>query len=149
QHFLTTLLFSSAHLPFLRTQKAAILHWEKAMGASEVPTLYLHQKVMDGVCEAVGNPSQKVSSSSGNVFYMNNIAKVIAKDYANPLTCFAMQDFPEDNGRGMSQVFHGRKMLLDLPSPPAVHVDGKIYFVNEILQDVMGDYFIPEHFFKA
>lgn len=28
-----------------------------------------------------------------------------------------MQDYPEDGGAGMSQVFHGKKILLELPSP--------------------------------
>jgi len=60
-----------------------------------------------------------------------------------------MQDYPEDGGEGMSQVFNGQKMLLDVPSPPAVRVDGTIYFTNELLQECSGDYFIPERFFLA
>lgn len=60
-----------------------------------------------------------------------------------------MQDYPEDKGGGMSQVFHGEKMLLELPSPPAARVDGKIYFVNELLQECSGAYFVPERFFNA
>lgn len=58
-----------------------------------------------------------------------------------------MQDYPEDGGDGMSQVFNGTKMLLDLPSPPAVRVNGTIYFVNELLQESSKAYFIPERFF--
>lgn len=58
-------------------------------------------------------------------------------------------DYPEDGGDGMSQVFHGEKMLLELPSPPAARVDGKIYFVNELLQEHSGAYFVPERFFNA
>jgi hypothetical protein len=60
-----------------------------------------------------------------------------------------MQDYPEDGGKGMLQVFNGEKMLFELPSPPAAKVDGEIYFVNELLQDASGDYFIPERFFLA
>ena len=71
------------------------------------------------------------------------------EDYANPLTHFAMQDYPEDGGRGMSQVFNGEKMLFELPSPPAAKVNGEVYFVNELLRDSSGDYFIPEQFFIA
>jgi hypothetical protein len=40
-------------------------------------------------------------------------------------------------------------MLFELPLPPAAKVDGEIYFVNELLQDTLGDYFIPECFFLA
>jgi hypothetical protein len=60
-----------------------------------------------------------------------------------------MCDYPDDGGEGMSQVFNGQKMLLDLPSPPAARVDGTIYFTDELLQDTSGDYFIPETFFYA
>ncbi|KAG2096508.1 uncharacterized protein F5147DRAFT_778300 [Suillus discolor] len=40
-----------------------------------------------------------------------------------------------------------RKCCLNCPLPPAAKVDREIYFVNELLQDASGDYFIPEHFF--
>lgn len=49
----------------------------------------------------------------------------------------------------MSQVFNGQKMLLELLSPPAARVDGKIYFVNELLQECSGGFFVPERFFTA
>jgi hypothetical protein len=58
-----------------------------------------------------------------------------------------MQDYPEDSGKGMLQVFNGMKMLLDTPSPPAVRVHGAIYFTDELLQDSTGGYFIPQRFF--
>jgi len=58
-----------------------------------------------------------------------------------------MQDYPQDGGSGMSQVFNGQKMLSEFQSPPAVRVDGKIFFINELLQEDSGNYFIPEHFF--
>lgn len=60
-----------------------------------------------------------------------------------------MQDFPEDRGEGMSQVFHGEKLLHELPSPPAIRVNGTIYFVDELLQESSAGYFIPERFFLA
>lgn len=60
-----------------------------------------------------------------------------------------MQDYPEDGGKGMSQVFNGRKMLLDLPSPPAVQVNRTVYFTDELLQESSGGYFIPNRFFLA
>ena len=51
----------------------------------------------------------------------------------------------------MSQVHHGSKMLEDLPdglAPPCVHVDHAVYFVDELLQQSMGRYFISKKFFK-
>ncbi|KAF8840947.1 hypothetical protein BDN67DRAFT_1048545, partial [Paxillus ammoniavirescens] len=169
-HFLTTLLFNSPRLPFSDPQKKAILDWAKELGARDVPSLYALKQRQEQVKKIVGDPTEKIISPFGNVFYINDVAKAIAKasdqrltqsvyksnkctfwtqDYANPLTRFAMQDFPEDGGNGMSQVFHGEKMLHELPSPPAVRVDGNIYYVDELLQDSSGGYFIPERFFLA
>ncbi|KAG2086478.1 hypothetical protein BD769DRAFT_1320705, partial [Suillus cothurnatus] len=146
-HFITALLFSSPRLPFSEAQKKAILSWAKELGALDVPSLYALNRFQETVKTLVGNSTEKVTARSGNIFYLNDVGQAVAKDYANPLTRFAMQDYPEDGGRGMSQVFNGEKMLFKLPSPPAVKVDGEIYFVNELLQDSSGDYFIPEHFF--
>ncbi|KAF8837375.1 hypothetical protein BDN67DRAFT_884852, partial [Paxillus ammoniavirescens] len=162
--FLTALLFNSPRLPFSDPQKKAILDWAKELGARcrelgfppllsnlhrDVPSLYALKQCHEQVKKIVGDPTEKIVSPFGNVFYINDVAKAIAKDYANPLTRFAMQDFPEDSGSGMSQIFHGEKMLHELPSPPAVRVDGNIYYVDELLQDSSGGYFIPERFFLA
>ncbi|KAJ3002667.1 hypothetical protein NUW54_g5724 [Trametes sanguinea] len=150
--FLTHALFSSASLRFSEPQKRAIREWGKAMGASDLPSLYGLKKVSDHVGELVGNPTTKVVSASGNIFYMNEVHSAIAKDYGNPLTRLAMSDYPRDGGNGMSQVQNGAKMLLELPSEissPAVRVGGHIFFVNELLQCQDGSFFIPERFFYA
>ena len=43
-------------------------------------------------------------------------------------------------------------MLEDLPddlAPPCVCIDHSVYFVNELLRQSMGQYFIPKKFFQA
>jgi hypothetical protein len=73
-----------------------------------------------------------------------------SQDFSNPITRFCMNDYPEDGGDGMTQVFNGEKMLIDLPpemASPTVRVNGRIFFVNELLQRSSGAYFIPERFF--
>ncbi|KAG1832128.1 hypothetical protein EV424DRAFT_1313330, partial [Suillus variegatus] len=145
--FTTSLLFSSPRLPFSDAQKKAVLNWAKQLGAKNVPSLDGTKKCQLFIEDLVGRPTEKVTAQSGNIFYINDIANAIAKDYANPLTRFAMQDYPEDCGKGMLQVFNSTKMLLDLPSPPTARVDGIVYFVNELLQESSGAYFIPEQFF--
>lgn len=72
-----------------------------------------------------------------------------AQDYANPITQFAIWDYPIDGNGGTSQVFHGSKMH-DIASAlvvPTVCVNDRIFFVNELLQNQDGTYFIPERFF--
>jgi hypothetical protein len=168
--YITDLLFSSPRLRFSDAQKRAVITWAKALGAPNVPTLYGLKKCHKRICDQVGNPTEKVKANSGNIFYLNSIAKAIAKvrlstltstltasskilgqDYANPLTRMCMQDYPEDGQGSMSQAHHGKKML-DLPeglAVPSVRVNKKIYFTGELLQQSSRSYFIPQQFFQA
>ncbi|KAF8430572.1 hypothetical protein L210DRAFT_1019310 [Boletus edulis BED1] len=150
--FLTHLLFSSPRLRFSQAQKNAILQWAKEIGAPEVPSLYAVNKTQERLMELLGSPTEKVTTPSGCVFYLNGVSKAIAMDFANPLTRFAMREYPEDGQGHMSQVHHGTKMLEDLPedlAPPCARVDHSIYFVNELLRQSTGQYFIPKRFFQA
>ncbi|KAF8438190.1 hypothetical protein L210DRAFT_3679452 [Boletus edulis BED1] len=150
--FLTHVLFSSPRLRFSQAQKAAVLTWAKDLGAPEVPSMYAIKKTQERFMKLLGTPTEKVTAASGTVFYLNAISKAIAMDFANPLTRFAMQEYPEDGQGRMSQVHHGSKMLDDLPdglAPPCVRVDRAVYFVNELLQQSTGQYFIPKKFFQA
>ena len=119
----------------------------------------------------LGDPTTCVASHLGNVFYINDVGSAIAKvhicicicicisfsdsllqDFSSPIFRFVMQEYPEDAGRSMSQVFHGEKILYDMLSdirPPAVKVNECIYFLDEVLQCLDGQYFIPEHFFYS
>ncbi|KAG1756925.1 hypothetical protein EDD22DRAFT_957306 [Suillus occidentalis] len=137
-HFITSLLFSSPRLPFSEVQKKAVLNWAKELGVQSLPSLGVMKKCQSHLQDLIGDLTEKVTSHSGNTFYINNIVTAIAKDYANPLTRLMMQDYPEDGRKGMLQVFNGRKMLLDLPSPPVVQVNRTVYFTDELLQESSG-----------
>ncbi|KAL6300162.1 hypothetical protein BKA93DRAFT_692189, partial [Sparassis latifolia] len=150
--FLMDLLFSSPCLRFSEQQKNAVLNWAKELGAHDVPSAGAVKKCQERIKNLVGNPTEKVESSSGTIFYINDVGKAIAKDYANPLTRSSMEDYPIDGKGEMSQVFHAEKMLLGMPAElvaPTVRVDSEIYFVNELLQLSSNDYFIPERYFAA
>ncbi|KAI5983208.1 hypothetical protein EDD15DRAFT_2489603, partial [Pisolithus albus] len=150
--FLTHLLFSSPRLRFSQAQKVAVLTWAKELGAPKVLSMYAMKKTQERFMRLLGTPTEKVTTALGNVFYLNAISKAIAMDFANPLTRFAMQEYPEDGQGHMSQVHHGSKMLEDLPdglAPPCVRVDHAIFFVNELLQQSTGSYFIPKKIFQA
>ncbi|KAF9237455.1 hypothetical protein BU15DRAFT_48704 [Melanogaster broomeanus] len=150
--FATHLLFSSPRLRFSEQQKKSVLSWATALGAHPVPSMYSLGKTQERIKALFGDPKEKVTSASGNIFYLNSVSKAIAMDYANPLVRFSMQDYPEDGQGRMSQVHHGEKMLEDLPNnlaPPCVAVGINIFFVNELLQRSTKGYFIPKKFFQA
>ncbi|KAI9457277.1 hypothetical protein HD554DRAFT_2177757 [Boletus coccyginus] len=146
-YFIISVLFGSARIPFSNVQKKAVLDWVRKLGVADLPSLYSLKKTQDKVEKCVGYPTEEVKSINGNLFYINNIRITIGKDYANLLTHLAMQDYPDNGGPSMLQVFNGTKMMFDGPAFPAVFVGGKIYFVDELLQECSGHYFIPKCFF--
>lgn len=79
QMFTTHLLFASPRLRFSESQKRAVLSWATELGAPNVPSLAALKDCQRGVEEIVGHPTEKVVSPSGNVFYLNDVGKAIAK----------------------------------------------------------------------
>ena len=49
------------------------------MGARDVPSLYAVKACQDKILNIMGNPTEKVVSKSGTIFYINDIAQAIAK----------------------------------------------------------------------
>ncbi|KIK78067.1 hypothetical protein PAXRUDRAFT_165006 [Paxillus rubicundulus Ve08.2h10] len=163
QEFATHILFSSPCLHFPLVQKKALLTWEKTLGMSDIPSLYAMKKKQDQISKLLGSPTERVTSPSGNMFYLNSISKAIALDFTNLLTQFTMQDYPKDGQGQMSQIHHGFKMLEGLPTAwrtriltlpdyltfPCFHVKRNIFFVNKLLQQASKQYFILKKFFYA
>jgi len=77
--FTIHLLFTSARLRFSEPQKCAILSWATELGAPNVPLLDALKRCQKDVEEVVGHPTAKVISPSGNIFYINDVGKAIAK----------------------------------------------------------------------
>ncbi|KAH8993098.1 hypothetical protein EDB83DRAFT_2304552 [Lactarius deliciosus] len=148
--FLTDPLFSSPRLQFSEQQKKAVLNWASQLGAPNVPTYYALSRFQEKLKNTIGDSVTALTTGMGHKVYMQDIPHMIAKDYANPITRFAIWDYPIDGEGGASQVFHGSKMLMDMPSNlvvPTVCVNDRIFFVDELLQTSEGTYFIPHRFF--
>ncbi|KAF8259701.1 hypothetical protein EI94DRAFT_1433455, partial [Lactarius quietus] len=137
-------------LRFLEQQKKAMLSWASQLGAPDVPTYYALSWFQEQIRNTVGDSVTAVKTGTGNRVYMQDIPYMIAKDYTNPITWSAIWDYPIDGEGGASQVFHGSKMLVDLPSnlvAPSACFNNQIFFIDELLQTFDGTYFIPLRFF--
>lgn len=77
--FLTDILFSAPRLRFSEAQKSAVLQWAKLLHAENVPSLHALRKCQNTIRSLVGDPTSKIVSSSGNIFYINDVASAIAK----------------------------------------------------------------------
>ncbi|KAI9458786.1 hypothetical protein HD554DRAFT_1978691, partial [Boletus coccyginus] len=58
--------------------KKAILEWTIVLGAPNVPSLFAVKSIQDHISKLLQSPTEKVVSSSGNMFYLNSISKAIA-----------------------------------------------------------------------
>ncbi|EIW74429.1 hypothetical protein CONPUDRAFT_160132 [Coniophora puteana RWD-64-598 SS2] len=148
--FLTDLLFRSPRLRFSRAQQKAILQWARHLGAT-VPSHWGVSKAHEEVKEEVGISTQRQESAQGHVWYLNKIGDSIAKDISNPITRPEMVFYPEYANEKMSQVWHGEKMLRDVPDhllTPMVRVgSGRIFYVNELVSLTNNGWFIPTRWF--
>ncbi|KAF7982629.1 hypothetical protein HWV62_27053 [Athelia sp. TMB] len=143
----TDMLFNSPRMKFSRPQQKAVLSWAKQIGARDVPSHSQFLSMQQELLERVGDPSSRQRSSRGNIYYLNEIGDSIAKDIANPITRPDMVFYPEDGEGRMGEVWHGDKMLHDVPdsmlSPTYKH-DGTIYWVDELVKRSEGLWFIPK-----
>ncbi|KAJ7112257.1 hypothetical protein C8R44DRAFT_581192, partial [Mycena epipterygia] len=145
----TDVLFSSPRLRFSRAQQKAVLSWAKDLGAA-VPSYNKFRQTQDTDCmllAEVGDPTKRQESGRGNVWYLNEIGDSIKKDMLNPFTRSGMTLYPEDAGNKLGEVWHGDKMLRDIPDhilSPTIRHNGTIYYVNELVQCLDGSWFLPK-----
>ncbi|KAF8256788.1 hypothetical protein EI94DRAFT_1849401 [Lactarius quietus] len=120
------LLFSSPRLRFSVPQKKAVLEWALQLGARDVPTFYALSQSQEYIKGLVGNSVTAVTTGAGHKIFVQDIPYMIAKDYANPLTRFAIWDYPIDGEGYAAQLFHGSKMLFDIS--PALVVPTRFFY---------------------
>ncbi|KAG6916567.1 hypothetical protein DXG01_006338 [Tephrocybe rancida] len=118
--FLTDVLFSSPRLRFSRAQQKAVFSWARELGAHP-PSYDAFRSSQASLLRELGDPTERQESSRGNVYYLNSIGKSIAKDFGNPHSRAGMILYPEDAGKGRSQLCHGNKMVSHLEEQERQH----------------------------
>ena len=66
---------------------------------------------------------------------------------SNPFTRSGMALYPEDAGNKLEEVWHGDKMLRDIPDhllSPTIRHNGTMYYVDELVQCSDGSWFLPK-----
>ncbi|KAJ6514774.1 hypothetical protein DFH09DRAFT_1251422 [Mycena vulgaris] len=115
-------------------------------GARDVPSLDALRKFQATLHTKGGVPTVPWTSSQGNVFYLNDLRVIIAKDYANPLTRANLHFYPEIPDGPISESWHGQKWRRgidrDALTPMIVHC-GRHFYVNELARCRDGKLVIP------
>ncbi|KAJ7678592.1 hypothetical protein B0H17DRAFT_1235485 [Mycena rosella] len=115
-------------------------------GAQDVPSLDALRKVQATLHTQGGVPTIPWTSSQGNVFHLNDIRVIIAKDYANPLTRGLLRFYPEIPDGPLSEAWHAQKWRreIDRDALTPMIVDGhRHFYVNELARLRNGSFVIP------
>lgn len=103
-------------------------------GVKQVPSVGQVKTSRKKLEELYGIGQRKYIGTLGHTYYVNNFAKILAQEMANPQVRPYLHFFPEDGGDFMSEARHGRKWLRDVDPDlltPMVRVDGVDYYVFE------------------
>lgn len=63
------------------------MEWATALGAPDIPSLFSVKLTQDHISKLLQSPTEKITSSRGNTFYLNSISKAIAlvRGLINPI----------------------------------------------------------------
>ncbi|KAG8796301.1 hypothetical protein FRC12_000716, partial [Ceratobasidium sp. 428] len=160
-------LSSSRRVRFSRQHMEALLEYARETRGEEIPTYTALRSFQKKLKTQMGDPSQRCVSSTGTVYYLNAISRGLQdviefstlfkfdhillidqksiQDMSNPFVRPRMTFYPHSDGDRMSQAWHGRKMIHDMPDyllTPCARINGQIFYVNELVRR-KDDWFIP------
>ncbi|KAF7294511.1 hypothetical protein MKEN_01443800 [Mycena kentingensis (nom. inval.)] len=81
---------------FTSTQISLIIHLLKRLGVRGVPSLKGLRKAQKQVQAELGSAPVKIISPQGNIFYVSDVRKCVARDFANPLVSPHLNCYPEE-----------------------------------------------------
>ncbi|KAG8913665.1 hypothetical protein FRC01_004436, partial [Tulasnella sp. 417] len=145
--FLLDLLDNMPRLRLSDAHMRLIIWVMKQAGCPNMPSFTELRKAQEGLRKTIGLKTHQYTSQIGNIFYMNDIPKLIAQDISNPLTAGHIRWYPEENSDGkVSEAWHAERWAKELPNDKLspMYAQGlKHYYVNELSQTATGHYVIP------
>ncbi|KAJ6532308.1 hypothetical protein DFH09DRAFT_1044141 [Mycena vulgaris] len=139
------------NLPRLRlssSQLKMILWIMQQCGAKDVPSFNVFRSMQKHIREMTGVKSEAHKSDLGNLFYVNDIRDLIAKDFANPEVSPHIQKYPEDVAGGpiseIWQVKEGKWHNIHLDAlTPSILIGYQRYYVHEVAELADDRWVIP------
>ncbi|KAK1235337.1 hypothetical protein PQX77_001447 [Marasmius sp. AFHP31] len=119
----------------------------RELGVPNVPSFYSLRKTQEQLRQTQGVSNIECKSVQGKIFYVNDIRKVVAQDWLNPLVRPHIHVYPvvPDDGC-ISEVWHADKwhktLDIDLLSP-MYDAGTKHYYIHELACQQSGNLVIP------
>ncbi|KAJ7199798.1 hypothetical protein GGX14DRAFT_372817 [Mycena pura] len=132
------------------TQLQAVADLCTALGVLNVPSVKTLRKIQKGLQAECGYAPRRIESFLGNVFYMNDIRDVLARDMANPLVAPHLHFYPEENTTPISETYQAKRWTEFDPSQlTSMFNNGrKRFWINEVAQLKTGECIIPERWIR-
>ena len=143
---LIDILDNLPHLRLSSSQLRMVLWAMKKCNPADVPSYETFRTVQKTFRETMGVRTVKCVSDLGNIFYINDVRDIIARDFQNPETAAQLCFYPEETDGQMSEVWHGqrwREYPLDMLTPAYKSKLGKRFYVNELAQLADGGLVVP------
>ncbi|KAL1714355.1 hypothetical protein EV715DRAFT_209819 [Schizophyllum commune] len=150
----TCILDILRHLPrcsFSRKQNLAI-HWAlRAMGMEGVPSDRLMDELDSRLQRMCGIETLRCEGKLGHVFYMNDLAGIIAQEMANKSVRDKLHFYPEETRPRLAEAWQADRWLKELDSSlatPMVRSKEQDFYVHEptLMRD--GSVYMPTRWFK-
>ncbi|KAJ7080438.1 hypothetical protein B0H15DRAFT_787211 [Mycena belliarum] len=132
---------------FTSTQLSVVLRFAKCLGAPNVPTLKGLRKVQKTLQSTCGSEPLRIKSFLGNIFHVNDIREIIARDFSNPLVASKLHLYAEEVAPGVpiSETWQAERWKEFSPSQltPMFSRGLKHFWIEELAQLKSGDFVIP------
>ncbi|KZP32183.1 hypothetical protein FIBSPDRAFT_1020441 [Athelia psychrophila] len=149
----TCVLDVMRHLPrasFTQRQNR-IMHWGMAAcGLPKIPSPYVVKNVQDILQSSCGIKTNRYMGAFGHPYYVNDLASIIAQEWANPLVRPHIHTRPEDSGQRLSDAYQATRWLNELDSDltdQMARIDGHDFYLFEPALLRSGLYVMPIRWF--
>ncbi|KAH9851930.1 hypothetical protein C2E23DRAFT_780036 [Lenzites betulinus] len=135
----TCLLDTTGAFPrslFSESEMNAVRWYASKNGAQRLPTIRQVKLARERVLNVAGVDPRTHSGQCGHLYTTTDLNKLIAHEFANPVTRARLHLYAEDAGNVLREARHGRRWGVEvdpnLAGPMARSATGKDYYVHEI-----------------
>ncbi|KAI9067152.1 hypothetical protein FKP32DRAFT_1684097 [Trametes sanguinea] len=142
------------HLPrslFSDSQMEIILWCLGVLGIDERPSLFVLKTIDKMLQSHCGIESIRFHGPLGHVYYVNDMAAIIAQEMANPRVRPYLRFLPQDCGQNMSEAWHASRWLRELSpeiATPMVRVFELDFYVYEPAKLLDGRVVVPRRWYS-
>ncbi|KAJ7222450.1 hypothetical protein GGX14DRAFT_353000 [Mycena pura] len=129
---------------FTGAQLLLVIHFAKSLGAPNVPSLKGLRRVQKDLQNKCGQEPVKIESAIGNIFFVNDIHELIARDFSNLLVAPHLHLYPEEAEGGISETYQAERWKEYRPEElTPMHLKGhKCFWIEEVAQVRDGTFII-------